>query len=211
MKNIIVILVSIVSFTLNAQIYNRYDNLNYGDVVNGYYKDVNNFQNQFEGTWVYQNGQEYLEVRFVKKDMMLSDPGPRQYYEDVLVGEYKYIDSNGIEKVNSLYNLNESHERYFDYNMYSGSKLNQNNAPLCPTCPPNTERLRMYFSEQGNDDMMLIAKFVMRRVIENGVEKLKVQLVTGNSASGRKKGDISLPSFFRNFSVPYGEYTLIKQ
>jgi hypothetical protein len=211
MKNIIVILITIVSFTTKAQIYNRYDNLNYGDVVNGYYKDVNNFQNQFVGTWVYQNGQEYLEVRFVKKEMMLRRPGPKQFYADALVGEYRYIDVNGVEKVNSLFNLIENHESMFDYNMYSGSKLNQNNAPLCPTCPPNTERLYMYFSEQGNDDMMLNAKFVMRRVIENGVEKLKVQLVTDTTPSGRKKGDISLPSFFRNFSVPYGDYTLVKQ
>ena len=88
---------------------------------NAYRKDIYNFQNQFVGTWVYQNGQEYLEVRFIKKEMFWR-PAPTQFYEDVLVGEYKYIDSNGIEKVNSLSNLNVNHENLFNYNLYSGQR-----------------------------------------------------------------------------------------
>jgi hypothetical protein len=69
----------------------------------------------------------------------------------------------------------------------------------------------MNFDEPANDDFLLSADFVIRRVVENGVEKLKVQFVTGSAASGRKKGDFTSPSFFRNFSLPYDNYTLIKQ
>jgi hypothetical protein len=172
---------------------------------------MENFQNQFEGTWIYQNGQEYLEVRFLKKEMMLRNSGPNQYYEDNLVGEYKYIDSNGVERVNSLSNLDINYESVFEYNLYSITKLNLLNAPLCPACPAGTERMYMYFSQPENDDTLLSAQFVMRRVIENGIEKLKVQFVTGSTAIGRKKGDFTSPSFFREFSLPYGNYTLIKQ
>ena len=69
----------------------------------------------------------------------------------------------------------------------------------------------MRFDEPSNDDMSLSAGFVIRRVIENGVEKLKVQFYHKSAKSGRKKGDISQPSTFTGFSLPYGEYTLIKQ
>jgi hypothetical protein len=138
-------------------------------------------------------------------------PAPTQFHEDVLVGEYKYIDSNGIEKVNSLSNLNVNHDNLFNYNLYSGAKLVLDRYPLCPSCPSGTERLYMHFDEPANDDNMLSAGFVIRRVIENGVEKLKVQFINKSSKSGRSKADFYEPSTFTNFSLPYGDYTLIKQ
>jgi hypothetical protein len=123
MKKIITLLVIIaLSFACKAQTLNIYETLPSETPPNVYRKDIYNFQNQFVGTWVYQNGQEYLEVRFIKKEMFWR-PAPTQFYEDVLVGEYKYIDSNGIEKVNSLSNLNVNHDNLFNYNLYSGAKL----------------------------------------------------------------------------------------
>ena len=115
------------------------------------------FQNQFEGTWIYQNGLEYLEVRFIKKEMMLFNPGPNQYYEDNLVGEYKYINSNGVEKVNSLSNLNVNHSSVFDYNMY-GSGHYVDSYPRCNDCPPGTERFYMSFDEPANEDFFLFCQ-----------------------------------------------------
>ena len=212
MKKIAILIFSMTfSCVASAQVLNIHTTLPSDAPLNSYLEDTENFQNQFEGTWIYQNSLEYLEIRFLKKEMMLFNPGPSQYYEDYLVGEYKYINSNGQEKVNSLNNLNQNHTSAFDYNLYSITKLSLSNAPLCPVCPAGTERMYMFFNEPANDDAMLWAKFVMRRVIENGVEMLKVQFVTDSSASGRKKGDFTSPSLFREFSLPYGNYTLIKQ
>jgi hypothetical protein len=210
-KIIFLILLFNISCASKAQVFNLYNNPNYGDVTNGYYKDFEIFQNQFEGTWVYQNGLERLEVQFIKKEMMLHRPGPNQIFLDVLVGEYKYIDSNGLEKVNSLTNLGLNYTSFLDYNLYSVSKISLQNYPVCNECPAGTERMSMKFDEMGNDDFSLSAIFVMRRVIENGIEKIKVQFIHESSASNENKENLDSPSTFRNFSLPYGNYTLTKQ
>lgn len=204
-------MIFIISITCKAQILDTYETLRSETPPNAYLKDTQNFQNQFVGTWVYQNGQEYLEVKFIKREMMLRRPGQYQFYEDFLVGEYKYIDSNGVVKVNSLNNLNINHYSVFNYNLHSGAKLNNNSYPLCPSCPVGSERLYLDFDEPANNDFSLDAGFVIRRVIESGVEKLKVQFYNKSTSSGRSKIDFTQPSTFTNFSLPYGEYTLIKQ
>lgn len=209
----IVILIAFVTFSIGckAQVLDTYETLLSETPPNAYLKDTQNFQDQFVGTWIYQNGQEYLEVKFIKKEMMLRRPGSKQYYEDFLVGEYKYIDNNGVLKVNSLDNLNINHNSIFNYNLHSGAKLNNNSYPICSTCPIGTERLYLDFDEPANDDFSLDAGFVIRRVVENGIEKLKVQFYNKSPKSGRKKGNFTESSTFIDFSLPYGDYTLIKQ
>lgn len=209
-KTATLIILVCLSLACKAQELNIYETLPSETPPNAYRKDIDNFQNQFVGTWIFQNGQEYLEVRFIKKEMMWR-PEPTQFYEDVLVGEYKYIDSNGIIKVNSLSNLNINHTNVFNYNLRSGAKLVLDSYPFCPSCPNGTERLYMHFDEPANDDMMLSAGFVIRRVIENNVVKLKVQFYNVSAKSGRSKADFNQPSTFTNFSLPYGNYTLIRQ
>lgn len=212
MKTIIILLLSLTfSCASKAQILDTYTTLSFETPPNAYLKDIANFQNQFVGTWKYQNGLEYLEVQFLKKVMMLQEPGPNQYYEDLLIGEYKYIDSNGVVRVNSLANLNVNHSSIFNYNMHSGAKLKLSNAPICTTCPVGTERLSFHFDEPANDDQLLNAKFVIRRVTENGIEKIIVQFENVSGPGGRSKADFNIPSTFTGFSLPYGEYTLIKQ
>jgi|688.fasta_scaffold761853_1 hypothetical protein len=212
MKKIILLILALnISCASKAQIFNLYNNANYGAVTDAYYKDTESFQNQFVGTWIYQNGAEYLEVQFVKKEMQLHRPGPNQIYIDVLVGEYKYTDINGVEKVNSIPNLSANQPSIYDYNLYSVSKISLQSYPKCEECPAGTERLYMKFDELGNDDFGLDAIFVIRHVIEGGVEKLKVQFIHMNSASNQNKIDLNSPSTFRDFSLPYGNYTLIKQ
>lgn len=209
----IVILIAIITLSVacKAQVLDTYNTLSYETPPNAYLKDIQNFQNQFVGTWVFQNGQQYLEVRFVKKEMMLRNPSPNQYYEDYLVGEYKYVDNNGLERVNTLDNLNVNHSSIFNYNLHSGAKLSNDSYPVCPSCPAGTERLYLDFDEPDNDDRGLDSGFVIRRVIENGVEKLKVQFYNETAKSGRSKSDFTQPSIFTNFSLPYGDYILIKQ
>ena len=209
----IVILIAFLSFSIGckAQILDTFETFSWETTPNAYLKDIQNFQNQFVGTWVYQNGQEYIEVKLIKKEMMLRRPGPKQYYEDYLVGEYKYIDSNGVEKVNSLNNLDINHTSIFNYNLHSGAKLSLDAYPFCSSCPIGTERLYLDFDEPANDDFGLDAGFVIRRVVESGVEKLKVQFFHESAPSGRKKGNFTESSTFTEFSLPYGEYTLIKQ
>lgn len=211
MKKLLIPILLTIFYTANSQVISRYNSGNYGSIYNGYYKDIDNFQNQFIGTWIYQNGLERFEIKFRKREMVLMNEGPHQFYVDILVGEYKYIDTTGLEKVNSIATLDNNYESVFKYNMYSGPKLRNNSAPLCNECPSGAERLYMFFDEQGNDDFCLSAVFAMRRVIENGVEKIIALLENDSQACDSNKADLYQPSLFRHFSVPYGFYTLIKQ
>ena len=213
MKKIIltIILINFINIS-KAQVFNVYSPLLPAITpFNAYLKDTDNFQNQFEGTWIYQQGLSRLEVQFRKREMILSHPGPYQSYEDVLVGEYRYTDANGVEKVNSLANIIINHPDVYDYNLISGAKIRNNSYPICTTCPAGAERLMISFDEPANDDIGLTAYLIIRRVVENGVEKLLAEFVNFAGAGGLKKTDIGSPSTFTDFSLPYGNYTLIKQ
>lgn len=65
--------------------------------VNAYYKDANNILNNFEGTWLYTNGNNTLKIILAKSTQHFNG----KYYEDLLIGGYQYIE-NGVEKINTL-------------------------------------------------------------------------------------------------------------
>jgi len=201
-------------YNLNAQapIIDRYStNCSLGEIENAYIKDVNNYRNQFVGTWLYSNGPETLRVRFKKVDMFYNN-GPIRDYEDYLVGEIQYVNSSGVEKFNTLNVLNQpTLVSIYNYSMYSGSKISNKFFPQCLSCPIGTNRLYMHYSEPGVDDVGLSGAWAMRVVTENGVLKLKVQFAMADGPVGINKNNWDLDSTVKEHQVPYGEYTLIKE
>lgn len=178
------------------------------DFDNTYFKDTEDFRGQFVGTWVYTNGNTILKLVLQKKDMVYMSE-PSYNYLDFLIGEFQYIE-NGAEKANTLNNLNSNHTDIWNYNIVSSSKITNTHVPLCDDCPTDAEYLRLFFDEPANDDATLSAHFIIRHVVENGVEKLKVQLVLRSTAVGLKKEDWDTPSTATEHTIPYGSYTLIK-
>lgn len=207
-KTIITFLLFISFINCKAQspIIPRFNNGGtFGDVPGAYYKDIDNYLNQFVGTWIYTNGTTSLEIRFIKRTMMFQD---NSYYVDDLFGEFRYVE-NGIEKANTLNALNNNFLTPYEYSLYSITKMFKNSFPKCDECSDNNKRLLMLFKEPANDDSMLSAKLTVRRVDENGVEKIKIQFAMESVASGFKEdGSVSVA---RSHTIPYGEYTLIKQ
>lgn len=182
----------------------------FGDVPGAYYKDIDNYLNQFVGTWIFTNGTTSLEIKFIKKEMiqktMLNSNSI--YYADYLFGEFRYVE-NGIEKANTLDALNNSFLTPYEYSLYSITKMFKNSFPKCDECTESNKRLLMLFKEPANDDSMLSAKLTVRRADEGGVEKIKIQFAMESVASGfREDGSVSVA---RSHTIPYGEYTLIKQ
>jgi hypothetical protein len=208
MKKIIIILLFIVSNYSIAQSPVLNIHTTYQDIENAYYKDIDNFQNQFVGTWVYTDGTKTIRFRFIKKEMFYFQ-SVKSYYIDVLLGEMQYIE-NGVEKINSLMNLNVNHPKIFDYSLHGSIKIAQNYPPLCGECPQNVERLSMSYDEPSNDDVSLDAYFVMRRVDENGVQKIKIQYMLKSGPLG-VQSDFETPSTTTDFIIPYGDYTLTKE
>jgi hypothetical protein len=85
-------------------------------VIEGaYYKDVNNELNKFAGTWKYTGPNNTSFTIVLQKKVMVKHPY-ENHYEDILVGEYKYV-SNGVELINTLPNLNTNFANYYKYNI----------------------------------------------------------------------------------------------
>ncbi|MGF1554632.1 DUF6705 family protein [Paucihalobacter sp.] len=120
MKNTIIIVFITTLFTCKAQqstvsLHNSAEAFG----INGYYyKDFNNYLNVFEDTWVYTNGNTSLTTTLQKKAMVhvTTSDLSSDYYTDVVIGEYKFIE-NGIEKINTLQNLLNNYSDPYDYNM----------------------------------------------------------------------------------------------
>lgn len=104
---------------------------------NAYYKDTNNLLNPFEGTYLYTNGTTSLTIILQKKTMVYDG----YKYEDLLIGEYQYIE-NGVEKINTLNNLNTITTNQWEHNINGNSILSQG-LPGCQDCISNEKRLRL--------------------------------------------------------------------
>lgn len=208
----LILIASLVFINCKAQspIFPLYNNSEYGDISNAYYKDINNIHGQFVGTWLYTNGNTNIKVIFEKRDMYYRD-SPIPFYFDKLVGEIQYIDA-GIEQLNTLSNLNINYpNNVWKYNLVSTSLSINTILPLCNICPIGVTGIKMLYNEPDNDDACLDAYFTMYHVVEGGIDKLKVKYYLQNAACGVNEDNWDNPSTKTNFIVPYGEYTFVKQ
>jgi hypothetical protein len=209
-KSILVILLLLFFSKIHAQTPTIDINAHHFDEVeNAYYKDIENFYNQFEGTWVYTDATQIIRLRFVKKEMVSRNVNT-SFYADYLIGEMEYI-MNEIEIFNSLPNLNITYSDIWKYNLVSIKKVGNNIYPICTECPSDVKRLSMKYDEPTNNDLGLEAEFVMRIEIENGAPKLKVQYIIVSGPIGINKNNFDSPSTTTNFTIPYGNYTFVKE
>ncbi|MAX70630.1 MAG: hypothetical protein CMC76_05940 [Flavobacteriaceae bacterium] len=178
-----------------------YSSENYGE--DGYYfKDTDNDFNQFEGTWIYTNGIDSLEIQFEKKTMMHVQDSSFNYYEDAIVGEYRFIE-NGVEIVNTLPNLQDNYSSPYSYNI-SGGSIHKYGDPRCGNlCNPNDIVVICTFADPEREISGMEATFYMRHFLDDGVEKLEVYLSSG--------GNLDADNEYFNFRLPFGEYLLVKQ
>lgn len=69
------------------------------DETGAYYQDANGYFNPYEGTWVYQNGNEQLTVKLRTTTEINSSTNVTR---DLIIGEYKYINAAGETVLNTL-------------------------------------------------------------------------------------------------------------
>lgn len=217
MKKINLLLLSIL-FTISckAQILDAYDsNIITGDVNGAYYKDLNNFRDQFVGTWKYTQGNTSLTIMIQKRDNLINFDGLNTYNEDVLVGEYRYVE-NGVEKINTLNYINTNYGNYYDdnsqHNLFGWMLLRRSTSyPRCNECEPNERRIEFSYSEPNYDGMGVAnGHVVVRKFIENGIDKIKIWFYTSNQIEFID-GDGNPVGNPAPFKIPFGEYILIKQ
>jgi len=171
-----------------------------------YYKDIYNDYTQFQGTWIYINGNKSLTITFQKKAMVFIEDPNVSYYQDYLVAGYKYT-VNGTELINTMNQLSSPSLDVYAYNIRSIDILRSFSVPMCSECSANERRVAMKFSDPTRTTVLgLSAQLVLRHVIENGVQKIKAILWQDGGVSyilGEEPA-------YEQFNVPFGEYTLTK-
>ncbi|MBC7525000.1 MAG: hypothetical protein H7239_11245 [Flavobacterium sp.] len=168
-------------------------------ITNTYYKDVNNLLNPFEGTYLYTNGNTSFKIILVKVVQQYNG----RYYEDLLIGEYKYIE-NGVLKVNTLPELSTVYNNQRVHNIDGNSIIyNNDRAWKCPLCATGEKRLETSIRDASTDRYALL---FMRKVMVGSQEALSIK-ISQVTMTSYQVGTTPPPAF----SLPFGEYTLIKQ
>jgi len=172
-----------------------------------YYKDMDNDYNQLEGTWLYTDGNTSLLITLEKKVMNHIVTETRNYYTDALVGEYKYIE-DGIEKVNTLANLDIDYDNPYKYNI-TGGTISKPGDALCHNCGPDDVKVFCSFSDPERDIVGSEPRMIFRQYIENDVEKIEINFLGGGMISVDEEDIQDLDML--SYRLPYGQYTLTKQ
>ena len=145
MKNIILSLCIILIYSCKAQtpILPAYEHGAH-DVNGAYYKDIDNQLDPYVGTWLYTNRTTSLKVTFQKK--LHHYKSYRNYYEDLLIGEYQYIE-NGVQIINTLPLLSNLTMNPWEHNITGLYFLTQYERPYCSDCEESIKRVRIHLTD----------------------------------------------------------------
>ena len=133
-----------------------------------YLKDNNNRQDPYIGTWRFTQGNTSLTIVLRKYTMAFLG----RTYRDILAGEYQYIE-NGVEKINTLPNLDVNLPNKWSHNIRGGSPLASQAYPLCPDCNLDEKRMSLSLYDPMRN---LSARLTLRRINVNGVPALQMDL-----------------------------------
>ncbi|MFV8368881.1 DUF6705 family protein [Flavobacterium sp. LB2R40] len=162
-----------------------------------YYKDINGVLDGYDGTYLYTSGSTSLKFVLKKK---IKSYG--YYYTDLIVGEFQFI-KDGVEKGNTLANINVNYTDEEINHIITGNTIIIGTQLGCPSCSPTEKRLRLSFVDNKSPN---IAGIDIRKTTTNGVAALLVKIFWDGFIT-RKEGDLApTPA-----SINTGEYLMIKQ
>lgn len=205
MKQLFLIMVFMLGLGCKAQspvksLYGAYINVN-----GAYYKDIYNDFDKFVGTWKYTNGSTSLTIVLQKKLQHYEFNSNNDYYLDMLIGEYKYVE-NGIEKINTLSLLSQNLDDPYKHNIF-GNIIAGPNSVYCLGCGPNDRKLVLGFVDPNRSIPGYEPQMMFQRADSGGVQKLKLVFRT---ISGMIVEEGVEPPY-TSYTVPFGEYLLVKQ
>ena len=203
MKNLIKILIICSFISCKAQTIENYEGKCAGYNSNTYYNDINNRLNHYEGTWKYQNGNEILLIK-LRKVLNTRTNGST---EDILIGEYKYIDNAGVEKTNTLsvFNTNNTDQTFHAIYVHCIDNFSK---PVCDICDPNIKRVLGMFRDPNKD---VAGSMYMGKTMVGGDEAIRMFLRTESTVPIVDSDGIAIDFQYVGFTIPMGWYTLIKQ
>lgn len=155
----------------------------YETVDGAYYKDLFNVLDNFEGTWLYTDGNTSLKIVLVKKPMFFNG----DYYEDFMIGEYQYIE-NGVEKINRLSFLNQN--LGYDHKI-TGNVIHKTCDFLSvDDCVEGEKRLSLGLIDITGEHW---ARMLLHKRIINGQEAINVLIVFNYVGEENPTPDPTLP------------------
>src|SRR5690606_27169579 len=156
--------------------------------------------------WLYTNGDESLKITLEKKefDLYAVPIGQPVFYTDFLYGEFRYVDENGTELVNTLSNMGNTGIAVSEHRIFGNAIIPYKFLPRCEDCSPGERRVRLNLEDPDRD--YLNYKIVLRTV-PNALNPAvnDMQLVLGLGYSIIPDGAET------ETRIPYGEYLLVKQ
>ena len=174
-------------------------------VTGNYYKDVDNSFFPFLGEWQFDNGFHFFKIKLKKITRYRKQYQANYYFEDLVIGEYIFKENN-IEKVNTLNTLDDVAVSPYRHNIVGNIIKYKDNFPLCNECAINEKRLSLIFNDPTREISGLLANIELRRVDENGIQKLKMIL--------RQTGNLELENGmmpeYTSFNLPWGTYILTR-
>lgn len=173
---------------------------------NVYYKDVNNILNNFEGTWLYQNGSTILTIKFRK----ILNSSNTINSEDLLVGEYQFVE-NGVVKINTLNYFTNNYTDQTQHSIFGNCIIpNEIDKMYCSQCLQNQKRVKLMYS----DPLKNISGTII--VGNSGVapnETITLYIFSNPYSYIVDRGwsDINIQKNYSSSTIPNGWYTLTKQ
>ncbi|MBN9284338.1 MULTISPECIES: DUF6705 family protein [Flavobacterium] len=197
MKKTLVIIVLLIN-TIVSYSQNQYPlYLSSDAITGGYYKDIDNDLNKFQGTWKYSDGTTSLTIVLKKKNQVTVPYG--DYMTDILVGEYSFV-YNGTQQTNTLNSLEQNATTYGANNIYATI------IRRCDECLPGQRKVVIGIFKDPVVEY-LGARMSLSYYTENGTEKLKLGLKPETYVYTDELPPI--PAGYE--SVPIGKYILTKQ
>jgi hypothetical protein len=142
--------------------------------------------------------------------MEVNFPSPKTFYEDILYGEYRYVDENGIELINTLAQINNPSIDVFDHLIYGNYFQSKFIPPACDACTANEYRISLSFIDPEREylqSQILIRRLNSTLVDINGNPVVTMELeLTDTDIVVLPEEDS--PTVNR---VPYGKYIMVKQ
>lgn len=204
---ILSIFLLIVSCKAQQPVIPLFDSTDIFDTNNAYYKDTQGDLSKLVGTWEFSNGNEIFEIILQKNTEVLVDYTVTNIscYEDVLYGEYRYINVDGNETVNSLADINNFSNDIFQH-LINGNFIRSAARYIpCNSCDPNKRIVEVSLEDPQRDYFKYSMQIMHIPSDPFNPERIKI-FIYSNFMAFIPEGQ---PSDHR---LPFREeYTLIKQ
>jgi len=161
---------------------------------NYYLKDVNNEFDKFVGEWKYENGLNTFVIKLKKEEhYQISDNSD---YEDLLVGEYKYVE-NGVVKANTLSDFDNPIMAGYDHKISGGVFVHFLPSNCLDYSESQEIKVELFIEDPRDENIE--GRLILRYVVENGIEKLQTCIYDYTTLSDDVNDRIIIPDGYYVF------------